>query len=116
MSINLNYLRELAEGDKDFMVDMVQTFIDNAPGYLQEFNAFKTQMDVENLGKLAHKSKATFLFMGLEHLSNTSAILEKLCKENANATEILDMVNKLEPDFLQVLAELESALQDLKKS
>ena len=116
MPINLNYLKELADGDKDFMVDMVQTFIDNAPSYLHEFNAFKSELDVENLGKVAHKSKATFLFMGLDHLSNTSASLEKLCKGNANTTEILQLLNQLEPDFLQVLAELNAALEDLKKS
>lgn len=110
--VNLDYLNELAEGDKDFIVDMVQTFLDNVPSYIHEFRSLKQNANWDGMEKFAHKSKATFLFMGLNELSSDSAEIERMCKSKSDAKNIESLLNKMEPQFISVVRELQLVLND----
>lgn len=111
--INLNYLRELSDGDNEFMRDMIQTFLDNAPSYLHEFRTLKLNHDSQGMLNFAHKMKATFMFMGIESMSKNSAIIEAHCKQSVMNNEIEDLLNKMEPEFILVINELQDALNKI---
>lgn len=111
--INLNYLRELSDGDHEFMRDMIQTFLDNVPSYIHDFRRLKINQDHSGMQGFAHKMKATFLFMGIEALSKDSANIESQCKQGNNQEEIEKLLNKMEPQFISVVRELQDALKNI---
>jgi HPt (histidine-containing phosphotransfer) domain-containing protein len=111
--INLNYLNELSDGDHEFMRDMIQTFLDNVPSYIHDFRTLKFNKDHAGMQSFAHKMKATFLFMGIESLSKDSANIELQCKQGTNDTEVELLLNKMEPQFILVVRELQDALKNI---
>ncbi len=111
--INLDYLQELSDGDDDFIKDMIHTFLVNVPNYIHDFRKLKFSKDCEGMQSFAHKSKATFMFMGLESLSHDAALIEKKCKEGHLDVEVEELLNKMEPAFLTVVRELQDALKNI---
>lgn len=111
--INLDYLIELSDGDDEFIKEMIHTFLINVPNYIHDFRKLKLNKDFEGMQSFAHKSKATFLFMGLETLSNDAALIEKKCKQGNIDSEVEILLNKMEPAFITVVRELQHALKNI---
>lgn len=111
--INLDYLRELSDGDEEFIKDMIQTFLINVPNYIHDFRKLKFNRDCAGMQSFAHKSKATFMFMGLEALSYDAALIEKKCKEGDMDSDVEILLNKMEPAFITVVRELQHALKSI---
>src|SRR5688572_13926601 len=101
--INLGYLHELAGGDIDFVVDMIKTFLDSAPGYMTEFLILKRNKNWVEMKRFAHKSKSSFMFMGLEGLSKDAAEIERLCGESNTEPRIEELLKKMQPVFVAVV-------------
>ncbi|MEL7006525.1 MAG: ATP-binding protein, partial [Bacteroidota bacterium] len=65
---NLSYLSGVCHGDKDFMRDMIETFITNTPQSLKAMHEAAEKKDWVTVGRNAHKIKPSISFMGLEDL------------------------------------------------
>ncbi len=113
--INLEYLTDLSGGDQDFMVDMISTFLENVPGFMNEFLQLKSQKNWAQMQFFAHKSKSTFLLMGVQSLSNDSSIIEQMCKSNVSEIEIENLLNKMQPIFIAMVKELKHALNNIEQ-
>lgn len=92
---DLSYLRSICDDDKDFMKEMVQTFLDNAPTIINEMQSATDKSDWNAVSKLAHKIKPSAAFMGLSKAKTLIQDLEVFGKEDVNTDEIPEMVDKL---------------------
>jgi signal transduction histidine kinase/CheY-like chemotaxis protein len=64
-TLDLNYLKEVSEGNTEFEINMIKQFLQQAPG---ELEAMKTAFDKTNyvqLKHIAHNLKTSVSFMGL---------------------------------------------------
>jgi CheY-like chemotaxis protein/HPt (histidine-containing phosphotransfer) domain-containing protein len=66
--INLDYLNEFAQGDKDFIIDMINIFLENAPQFLENLEKGYVENDWEKLRYNAHKFSPQLAFFGLNSI------------------------------------------------
>lgn len=101
-NINLDYLVEFTDGNKEFLSEMIQTFLEKIPYYSSEFKTLHDTKDWVSMQALAHKAKTTFLLMGIKKLSEDSIVIERLCFEGGKEEEIGRLINQMDADLLLV--------------
>jgi HPt (histidine-containing phosphotransfer) domain-containing protein len=102
---NLDYLNEISGGDNRLLLEMIEIFNTEVPGYLQRMNQLLEMGDFEGLGKLAHKAKASASIMGMNEVATDLKDLERLA-------EIKDM-EKLPSHILSIQQKFNSAIDEL---
>lgn len=112
--INLNYLNELSEGNDDFKREMIATFLERVPYYIEEFKILKASKDWPNLQFFAHKAKSTFQMMGVQKLADDAALIELYCKEGIREKEIEVLLNNMAPNFISAVKEFRAEMNSLK--
>lgn len=79
-SIDLSYIRSVADGDEDLVKQFIEIFISQVPEFTTDIvNARKTS-DWRALAAAAHKAKSSIASMGLDELALNMKRLEMLCK------------------------------------
>lgn len=107
---NLSYLSGVCHGDKDFMRDMIETFITNTPISLDEMKTAAAEQDWETVGRTAHKIKPSISFMGLEALKPVVKNIEHYGKEGENTDKIPELLETLNKLCYQSFDELKTML------
>lgn len=115
MKINLSYLRDLSGDDSEFIIDILNTFLEENPKDLEATQVAINSGDVVQVGKLAHKMKSSFQMLGLEEIRALAFKIEQNAKkEEARASEInawaSDLINLAKQLYANVEAEI-STLQ-----
>ncbi len=104
--INLEYLNEMSGGDRKMMLEMIDIYNAEVPGYLERMKTYLDSDDHEALGKLAHKAKASASIMGLKNLAEDLKQLEHLAKEGKDPDLYSDYVEKITVQFTLSIEEL----------
>ena len=87
--INLEYLNELGGGDMEFVVEMLQTYIEETSKDMEALGLALEQSDLKRISFLAHRSKAAFKMLGLNSLSEAAEKLEQQAKTETVLTDAL---------------------------
>jgi HPt (histidine-containing phosphotransfer) domain-containing protein len=103
---NLNYLNEISGGDKAFILDMIQTFVNNAPEEIEELKKLASESQWNILGEKAHKFAPSLQFLGISVLKPVINQIEELSFANKHVETIMALVEKLESHCYLVLQEL----------
>lgn len=115
--VSLDYLLELSGGDTDFILDMILTFLNTAPGYMTDFELLREQKDWYKMSRAAHKFKSSFSVIGSDSLTGYASAIEKLCKEEVPDVAAMDhAIGEMKSLFLQVMAELEDSVKKIKET
>ncbi len=112
--INLNYLEDLALGSKDFIEDMISSFLKATPESLVKMDEALKVQDWNRVGSIAHKLKTSFSFMGMEDTVKIAKQLQDFGLNSSNIDEIPGLVDALKTAFTDVKSELEVELFSLK--
>jgi HPt (histidine-containing phosphotransfer) domain-containing protein len=107
-SIDLSYLNEIAGGDAEFMIDMIDIFIEQTPIYTDQLIDAVNAKDWKTVGDIAHKIKPTLAFMGENHAKEQMASIEQKARSGSDLEEIAG-------EFAEVKAVCESLYTGLKK-
>ena len=109
-TLDLTYLNTISEGDKEFIDDILNTFLEEVPKDMEQINIALGKNDSVQIGKMAHKVKATLHLLGLEELKSLAFKIEQTAKSDPNHSEIptcaKDLVLHMEqvyPNIRQVL-------------
>ena len=92
---DLTMVESIGGGDPAFVRKMVQLFIDTMPKNVDEINAALQSKDWEQVGKLAHKMKATIDSMAIVSLQEDIRTLEANGKNSQNIETIPSLANKV---------------------
>lgn len=112
--IDLNYLNDLALGSKDFMEDMISSFLKNTPESLNRMHAALKTSDWEQIGKTAHKLKTSFTFMGMEETVVKAKQLQDNGLNASNLEDIPQLIEDLQTAYNNAESELNVELSALK--
>lgn len=112
--INLEYLNELSEGNNEFKKDMISTFLERVPFYIDEFKELRLSKNWQSLQFFAHKAKSTFQLMGIQKLADDAALIELYCKEGIREKEIEKLMNEMAPYFISVVKEMKRAMSEIE--
>jgi len=75
---NLNYLLEILDGDKEMMYELVQVFIEDMPGQVEDMRMSLEDHDSQLFRRSAHTFKGSVGNMGANLLTQKAAELEEL--------------------------------------
>ncbi len=108
LEIDLSYLNEIAGGDAEFMIDMIDIFIEQTPVYTDQLIDAVNAKDWKTVGDIAHKIKPTLAFMGVNKAKEQMASIEQKARTESNLDEIAG-------EFAEVKAVCESLYTGLEK-
>ncbi len=111
--VDLSILRERANGDQDYLIEMYEAFVDNMPSYLEQLNvAFKDER-LDDVRSEAHKMLSPARLFGL---TDITYYLEQLdTSEMKNQQELTSLIASISNDFLLVLRFVKIELAKLRK-
>lgn len=104
--INLKYIFDLAEGDQDYVHEMIETALSVLPDRWEELAA--AQNDYVQLKKAAHKTKSSFRVCGISSESLTK--LETLKETNCDLQYIQHHLYEVKHQIEMAVAELKQLI------
>ena len=78
--IDMHYLLDLSNGDMDFVVEVMDTFLAQTPISLKNLSLSVQQKDWEQVSKIVHKLKPNFAVLGLKDLHKQTLDIESVSK------------------------------------
>ena len=100
VEVDLSYLNEIASGSVEFMIDMIDIFLEQTPIYLAQLTDAVNSQDWKTTGDIAHKIKPTLAFMGIEHGKEVMAEIERKARNTTDVETIeegLNYINSISP-------------------
>ena len=93
-SYNLDEVREMAGGDEEFMLVVVQTFLEEIPPDVEAMNEAIGNDNASLAYQYAHKMKPNLQLFGLE-LMDQIRIIEAWSKQGKRKDEVPDAAEKI---------------------
>ncbi len=105
---NLDYLKSVSGNNREFIHEMITTFLQTLPGILVDMRAATESQTWDRVSRLAHQIKPSFTLMGLDHLRPKILFIEENGKAGTRLNQLADMVD----DFV---ANCEAVIDELSK-
>jgi len=112
--INLTYLKQLADGNDAFIIEMIEMFLNNTPDALKEMNRCLEAKDWVSLRQIAHRIKPSFAYIGLPETQKTLAEIEKLSEEAHEPSKVAGLMTEVDTVCKSAFSQLEETLNTLK--
>lgn len=114
VKIDLSYLDEVAGGNADFIIEMIDIFLQQTPLYVEGLKTAIDQKDWRKIAEVSHKIKPTLSFIGLIAEQEEMAHIEHQAREEINYEAIQSSFNKLQDIFDSAYKSLELKKSDLQ--
>lgn len=110
--IDLTYLDEISNGNKDFVYELIDMFLEQMPEYQEIMNELYSKKDWYNLGRAAHKAKSAVLMVGMNDLAAELKKLEEYAKVEKNIDGYKEIIAK----FVRISNNAIVELKELKEN
>jgi HPt (histidine-containing phosphotransfer) domain-containing protein len=87
-TLDLTYLNEISGEDKEFIQEILHTFLEEMPKDIKEMSSALNENNNVLIGKMAHKTKATLQLLGLSELKELALDIEQTTKTDSNNPQI----------------------------
>ncbi len=111
--IDMSYMASLSDGDHQFMRDMIETFLRDAPVITEKMTIHSNHEEWKPVGDLAHKFKTSLMFMGINSLHDTIRKIENSAHNDENKDHIPAMVEQVNDTCKHAITELKDFLEQL---
>jgi HPt (histidine-containing phosphotransfer) domain-containing protein len=108
MIYKLDKIREMAEGDEEFIQSVISVFLQEVPEDLGGLEAAVGTGDFEQIYKLSHKIKPNVDLLGMEHTRALALEMETMGKNQENLEGIRERFPRLKENVEQVISELKN--------
>ena len=103
---NLKKLDDIAQGNKEFIKDMVVTFVENVTNDIECIQSFKSVENWTAIAETAHKLASNFAYLGATSLHTLAVDIEKKVLMEHNLTGIVEKTDKLCHEGILLVGEL----------
>ncbi len=86
--IDMSYLRDVSSGSNEFMIEMIELFLEQTPAYFEQLNTFIAEENWSRVAEIAHKIKPTLAFMGADAAKERMAEIESKARNLTNTDSI----------------------------
>jgi PAS domain S-box-containing protein len=111
---DLVYLEKVCLESKEFMLEMLETFISDAPACIADMKKALESPDYENIYSALHKLKGMFMMIGAENIRQEIKELEFLCKKKIKPEKIAAKCSHLENTCMIVIEEIGKEARKMK--
>ncbi len=108
---NLDYLKEISNGSKEFMAEMLGLFLKQTPETISILESSLREKDWVALRNIAHKMKPSIAFMGLKEIEQEVKLLEEYAGSGTHLEEIPALVAKVKSVCVSGMEELKDELK-----
>lgn len=112
--IDLSYLRDVSSGSNEFMIEMIELFLDQTPGYFEQLNQLISDENWPRVAEIAHKIKPTLAFMGADTAKDRMAEIEANARNLTNTDSIAPVFKSLHKFSGELFIKLTEAKKDLE--
>lgn len=106
--IDLTYLKNVSNGDAEFIREITNTFLETTPLTLQDIKAQLSDRNWSQLAKVAHKIKPSITLLGIHSLKDKIIQLEQESKLGQNERRITELANEVQAHLAHALDSLRS--------
>lgn len=109
MVVDLTNLYQRAEGDIEYLKDILGSYMVEMPVYLSEFKAYYNSNDISKLAAQAHKMRSPLALLGAKKVVGLLLELEKGIK-SSNVVISEEIINEIVTGIEQSITEVEQEL------
>lgn len=107
---DLSYLEMVSDGDREFIEQVVESFIENNAQILVSLKEEQAAQNWVKMGQLIHKIKPSLEMVGLTPLKEKIVKAETNLKEETNIEETLPLVDEIIVTCRQAIEELKEEI------
>ncbi|MCW3070278.1 MAG: histidine kinase [Bacteroidetes bacterium] len=105
--IDLEYLKQIANGSDEFILQMITVFTEEIPGEVENLQNHLKNKDWNALRATAHKMKPSYSFMGVKELEDIVHSVEEYSGNESHLEELPGMVSNIYSITNEVISELQ---------
>lgn len=109
--INLTYIEEVAAGDREFIHEMIETFMRQVPEFVTHMQEHYVERDYQLLAKEAHTAKSSVMLFGLDGLAQRLKEFQLQAEKGVNPGTYVDYIKEFEQTCLTAISQLEEELK-----
>lgn len=113
-STDLSLLKEKAEGDKEYLEEILKTYISEMPKYLEEFDQFVKNHKHKQIGAQAHKMKSPAGLVGAKKLKMVLDSIEQFCLQQPDTPVAEEWITQARSLTQLSIQELQRDLEKLQ--
>jgi HPt (histidine-containing phosphotransfer) domain-containing protein len=108
--INLDFLSNLADGNTDFILKMLEIYLKQTPENILDLDRYSMEKNYPELVTIAHKMRSSVPYVGLHEAEKLLEKIEYEAKQNINVENFPSMVERIiklcEDSLVQVKEQL----------
>lgn len=112
--INLTYLKQIAEGNDTFIIEMIEMFLNKTPEALEEMDECFRSKNWQELRMIAHKIKPSYGYFGMSELQSKLAEIEALSEQEKDPAKMAELIQNVSVVSFTAFEELKRELTGLK--
>lgn len=112
--IDLSYLKEVSSDNNEFMIEMIDMFQAQTPGYVEALSAAVAEKNWKRIAEMAHKIKPTLSFMGIEVAKEEMASIENRARNQEDYEGIVADFENMQDVFEVIYEKLEEKKKELQ--
>ncbi len=113
-SYNLSELLQLSNGNKEFVVNMLEIFIRSASEIMLQLNSASIVGNWEKVKELSHKAIPSFHFMGLINFSEKLRYIEQNAGNRKEQKHIEEFIGFIDKNMVVILNDLKAEIENYK--
>ncbi|MFY0626866.1 MAG: hypothetical protein JXR07_11250 [Reichenbachiella sp.] len=111
LPLDLSYLYEISDDDREFVKDMIDTIVKNTPDSIKEIKVAADKNNWIEVGRLVHKLKPSLLLLNIDSVSKHIKVLENNAKEEINLEDAIVQLGELMEYSAIIIHELSTAVE-----
>lgn len=112
--LDLSYLREMSGDSAEFMIEMLDTLVEQIPVYLEDLQRAVDAKDWKASSEFAHKVKPTFYYVGREDIRDYVQVIERNAKEGVNVEMIPGALAEIKQELAIILTQVAKSKAELE--
>lgn len=112
--LDLSYLKEMSGDSAEFMIEMLDTLVEQIPMYLDDLQKAVDAKDWKAASEFAHKVKPTFYYVGRDDMRDYMQVIERNAKEGLNLEAIPAALTEIKAELNVILAQVAKSRSELE--
>lgn len=112
--LDLSYLKEMSGDSAEFMIEMLDTLVEQIPMYLDDLQKAVDAKDWKAASEFAHKVKPTFYYVGRDDMRDYMQVIERNAKEGVNLEAIPAALTEIKAELNVILAQVAKSRSELE--
>lgn len=113
---DLSYLREVAMGDDEIVIETTKAFLESTPSALENLKECFANQEWDEVYKQAHKIKPNLQYMGMERAQELIIEIEEQARSREISEDLGDKIKEFNTICSKGLDELSEKVEELESN